>query len=149
MARALHLTLMLAAVVAIASGLAACGSSPTSPSSAPFSFTDITTGDGAEATTGLNATIDYTGWLWDPSKPDGKGLQFTSSIGGNPFIFTVGQGQAIAGWDRGVPGMRVGGTRRLVIPPSLAYGATRNGAVPANATLVFDVTLLDVTQPSQ
>jgi FKBP-type peptidyl-prolyl cis-trans isomerase FkpA len=89
-------------------------------------------------------TVDYTGWLYDPSKADQKGLQFDSSIGRTPFSTTLGTGAVIKGWDQGIPGMLVGGTRRLVIPPSLAYGDTRSGIVPPNSTLVFDITLLSM-----
>ena len=89
-------------------------------------------------------TVNYTGWLYDASKLDSKGLQFDSSIGGQPFAFTLGAGQVIQGWDQGVPGMKVGGIRRLVIPPSLAYGAVRYGPIPPDATLVFDISLVDV-----
>ena len=87
--------------------------------------------------------MNYTGWLYDASRPDQKGLQFDSSVGRTPFTFNLGSNQVIDGWDRGVVGMKVGGLRRLVIPPSLAYGGTRNGPIPPNATLVFDIELLD------
>jgi FKBP-type peptidyl-prolyl cis-trans isomerase len=90
-------------------------------------------------------TVNYTGWLYAPTQPEQKGQQFDTSIGRTPFVFVVGAGRVIQGWDRGVPGMRVGGLRRLVIPPDLAYGA--QGAppnIPPNATLVFDVELLAV-----
>ena len=91
---------------------------------------------------GTRATVNYTGWLYDTSKPDGKGKQFDSSAS---FAFVVGAGQVIRGWDQGVPGMRAGGQRRLIIPPELAYGSTGAGsAVPPNATLVFDIGLLSV-----
>ena len=93
---------------------------------------------------GGTVQVDYTGWLYDASKTDHKGLQFDSSIGKTPFTFTIGGSQVIKGWDNGVPGMKVGGTRRLVIPPSLAYGAARSGSIPPNATLVFDITLLSI-----
>jgi FKBP-type peptidyl-prolyl cis-trans isomerase len=125
--------------------LAACEDSPTGPSSsAPFSQTDLVVGAGAEATAGRAVSVHYTGWLWDPSKTDQKGLQFETSRAGNPLTFTLGAGQLIEGWDRGLVGMRVGGTRRLVIPPSMAYGSTRNGPIPPNSTLVFDIELLSV-----
>jgi FKBP-type peptidyl-prolyl cis-trans isomerase FkpA len=87
--------------------------------------------------------VNYTGWLYNPSGTDGKGSQFDSSIGRAPFPFTLGAGQVISGWDRGVAGMRVGGQRRLVLPPELAYGSSGNGPIPPNATLVFDIELLD------
>ena len=89
-------------------------------------------------------TVNYTGWFYGESRPDNKGPVFESSVGGDPFVFTLGVGQVIEGWDRGVVGMRVGGVRRLVIPPSLAYGSFRNGTIPPNATLVFEIELLEV-----
>jgi len=89
-------------------------------------------------------TVNYTGWLYDTTKTDNKGIQFDSSANSTPFSFTLGQGQVIAGWDRGVPGMKVGGIRRLVVPPSLAYGSARYGPIPPDATLVFDIELVDV-----
>jgi FKBP-type peptidyl-prolyl cis-trans isomerase FkpA len=89
-------------------------------------------------------TVNYTGWLYSVAQPDNKGAQFDSSVGGTPFSFTLGQGSVIAGWDRGLVGMRVGGLRRLVVPPSLGYGDFRNGPIPANATMVFDIELVEV-----
>jgi len=86
--------------------------------------------------------VTYTGWLYDGSKADFKGLVFDSTLGKAPFSFALGAGAVIKGWDQGIPGMKVGGLRRLVIPPSLAYGPTRSGAIPANSTLVFDVGLV-------
>ena len=84
----------------------------------------------------------YTGWVWDPSKTNGKGTQFDSSAG---YSFVLGVGAVIRGWDQGVVGMKVGGQRRLTIPPDLAYGNTSPGPlIPANASLVFDITLLNV-----
>jgi FKBP-type peptidyl-prolyl cis-trans isomerase len=133
--------------------MAACGggdddsSAPTAPStgSAPFSQTDLTVGTGAEAAAGRTLSVNYSGWLYDPSRPEGKGQAFDSSIGRAPFSFQLGAGQVIRGWDQGFVGMRVGGQRRLVIPPELAYGAPgRPPAIPPNATLVFDVELLAV-----
>lgn len=101
--------------VALAANAAACGSSPTGPSTAPYKQTDVRVGAGTEATTGLNVTVNYTGWLYDASKFEGKGLQFDTSVGGTPFTFTLGLGQVIRGWDQGIPGMKVGGLRRLII----------------------------------
>ena len=89
-------------------------------------------------------TVHYTGWLYSASAPDNKGTQFDTSAARGPFSFILGARQVIAGWDQGVAGMRVGGMRRLVIPPSLGYGGTANGPIPANSTLVFDVELLSV-----
>lgn len=129
--------------------VAACGGSSTSPSSSasvnvPFSTTDLTVGTGATATAGRIVSVHYTGWLYDSSKTDNKGTQFDSSVGRGAFSFVLGAGQVIAGWDQGVAGMRVGGKRRLVIPPSLGYGSATVGPIPGNSTLVFEVELLGV-----
>jgi len=125
-----------------------CGSNITAPSSAPYSQTELHIGSGTEAAAGTIVTVNYTGWLYDRSKTDNKGIQFDSSASSGPFAFTLGLGQVIAGWDQGVPGMKVGGIRRLVIPPSLAYGAARYGPIPPDATLVFDIELVDVQTSS-
>jgi FKBP-type peptidyl-prolyl cis-trans isomerase len=93
---------------------------------------------------GRRITVNYTGWLYDPTRPDNKGQQFDTSAGRQPFSFVPGAGQVIRGWDQGVVGMKVGGLRRLTIPPDLAYGSTgAGGVIPPNATLVFDIELLD------
>jgi FKBP-type peptidyl-prolyl cis-trans isomerase FkpA len=137
--------LRLLLILLLGAGTGACSdSSPSSPSnSAPFGQTDLRVGTGTVATSGQTLTVNYTGWFFDASKPDQKGLTFDSSIGKTAFSFTLGAGQVIEGWERGVSGMQVGGLRRLVIPPSLAYGATRSSAIPANTTLLFEITLLD------
>jgi FKBP-type peptidyl-prolyl cis-trans isomerase len=128
--------------IVLAATTAGCIDSPTSPSDyAAFSQEDIITGAGATAAAGGSVTVKYTGWVYDGSKPDHKGLQFDTSEGGSPFTFTLGAGSVIAGWEKGVPGMKVGGLRRLVIPPSLAYGDARSGKIPANATLIFEIEL--------
>jgi FKBP-type peptidyl-prolyl cis-trans isomerase FkpA len=137
------------AIVVVISLLAAgCGSdsgtSPSSTASAPYSQTDLRVGTGAEAVAGRGATVHYTLWLYDAGRAENKGAQIETSVGGAPFTFTVGARQVISGWDRGVPGMRVGGLRRLVIPPDLAYGSQANGRIPGNSTLVFDIELLAV-----
>jgi FKBP-type peptidyl-prolyl cis-trans isomerase FkpA len=120
-------------------------SSPASPSNtAAFTKTDLLVGTGTAAETGKTLTVDYTGWFYDASKPDHKGLVFDTSLGKTTFSFVLGSGQVIAGWDQGLPGMQVGGVRQLVIPPSLAYGSTRSGAIPPNTTLLFDIQLRDV-----
>jgi FKBP-type peptidyl-prolyl cis-trans isomerase FkpA len=123
----------------------ACTDAPATPSAnVPFSQTDLVVGTGADAISGTSMTVNYTGWLYDTSKADHKGLVFDTSIGKTPFSFTLGAGQVIRGWDQGVVGMKVGGTRELVIPPSLAYGSTRSGAIPPNSTLIFDITLVSI-----
>jgi FKBP-type peptidyl-prolyl cis-trans isomerase FkpA len=108
--------------------------------------TDEITGSGHEALAGRNVTVHYTGWLYDQGKPDHKGKKFDSSRDrGDPFTFRLGAGRVIRGWDEGVAGMKVGGRRTLTIPPDFGYGAQGSpGAIPPNATLVFDVELLDV-----
>jgi len=107
---------------------------------------DTKTGTGAEAAPGRQVQVHYTGWLYDEGRADHKGRKFDSSRDGNePFSFRLGAGQVISGWDQGVAGMRVGGQRTLTIPPDLGYGAQgAGGVIPPNATLVFDVELLDV-----
>ena len=103
-------------------------------------------GTGAEAVAGTTVTVHYTGWLFDDAAPENKGRKFDSSRDRNdPFQFGLGAGMVIAGWDRGVAGMKIGGKRTLIIPPELGYGARgAGGVIPPNATLVFDVELLDV-----
>ena len=145
--------LQRAIVLVICAVSAACGgngsSNPTSPSGANVSYsqTDLRVGTGAEAQTGRAVTVNYTGWLYDASRPESKGTQFDSSLspGRTPFTFTPGAGQVIGGWDRGVPGMRVGGQRRLIVPPELGYGSRGQGPIPPNAALVFDIELLSVS----
>ena len=143
-----RITLAFAAAI-LAVVTSACGDSPTAPSTAPYKQTDLLLGTGAAATTGAVVTVTYTGWLYDPSKLEGKGVQFDTSVGRDPFAFTLGIGAVIQGWDQGVAGMKVGGLRRLVIPPSLAYGPVRNGPIPPDATLVFDIELTDVQTATQ
>lgn len=141
-------TFLTLAVCALLLGAAACADGPTSPSSsAPFSQLDLRIGAGAEATAGKVLSVHYTGWLYDGSKTDLKGLQFDSSAGLQPLKFTLGSGGVIEGFDRGTAGMRVGGIRRIVIPPSLGYGPSRNNTIPANATLLFEVELVEVADP--
>ena len=109
-------------------------------------YDDTTPGTGAEAAAGQRVTVHYTGWLHDPTAANGRGKKFDSSKDrGDPFRFQLGAGQVIAGWDEGVQGMKVGGTRVLLIPSELGYGARgAGGAIPPNATLVFEVDLLSV-----
>jgi FKBP-type peptidyl-prolyl cis-trans isomerase FkpA len=112
----------------------------------PFEKTDLTPGAGAEVKAGQTALVHYTGWLYDAASPENKGKQFDSSVGGEPFEFSVGAGHVIVGWDQGVAGMKVGGKRRLVIPPDMGYGArgAGGGLIPPNATLLFDVELVEI-----
>jgi FKBP-type peptidyl-prolyl cis-trans isomerase FkpA len=103
-------------------------------------------GTGTEAVAGKAVVVHYTGWLYDPAAADGHGAKFDSSLDRNvPFGFALGSGKVIKGWDEGVAGMKIGGKRTLVIPPQKAYGERgAGGVIPPNATLVFDVELLDV-----
>lgn len=108
--------------------------------------TNIVVGDGKPAVINQQVLVHYTGWLYDENAPDNKGVKFDSSVErGRPFGFVLGAGQVIKGWDQGVAGMQVGGKRTLVIPPHLGYGSRGAGnVIPANATLLFEVELLDV-----
>jgi FKBP-type peptidyl-prolyl cis-trans isomerase FkpA len=98
-------------------------------------------GTGAEATAGRTVSVNYTLWLYSASAAENKGQRIE---GGTFPPFVLGTGRTIPGFDRGIVGMRVGGLRRLVIPPDLAYGAQGNGPIPPNATIVFDVELTNV-----
>ena len=112
---------------------------------APFEVTDLRIGDGEEATNGSSLQMAYQGWLYDLLAPEKKGDIFDSTTAEAPFSFTLGLGRVIVGWDLGVPGMRVGGRRRIVIPHELAYGAAgRPPQIPGYATLLFEVELLAV-----
>ncbi|MRW84945.1 FKBP-type peptidyl-prolyl cis-trans isomerase [Pseudoduganella sp. FT26W] len=109
-----------------------------------FQKIDTVVGAGKEAVAGTTAVVNYTGWLYQPAAPSQHGAQFDSSIGREPFSFALGAGQVIKGWDDGVQGMKVGGKRTLIVPASLGYGEGGAGPIPPNATLIFDVELLDV-----
>ena len=132
-------------VVAMTSGHAqTSNSSPTkvtgksTTTSSGLQYWDIVVGKGATAVAGKDVRVHYTGWLTD-------GKKFDSSVDrGQPFVFPLGAGRVIKGWDEGVAGMKVGGKRQLRIPPELGYGARgAGGVIPPNATLIFDVELLD------
>jgi FKBP-type peptidyl-prolyl cis-trans isomerase FkpA len=118
---------------------------PVSPVTA-LQSTVLTPGTGAAVAAGQTAVVQYTGWLYEAAAKDNKGKQFDSSrSGGQPFRFPVGRGQVIKGWDQGVLGMKVGGSRRLIIPPDLAYGDSgAGGVIPPGATLVFDIDLIAI-----
>ena len=109
-------------------------------------YEDTVTGSGETASAGAHVTVHYTGWLHDASAPQGRGRKFDSSKDrGDPFDFPLGDGMVIRGWDEGVQGMKVGGTRLLQIPAELGYGARgAGGVIPPNATLLFEVDLLAV-----
>jgi FKBP-type peptidyl-prolyl cis-trans isomerase len=102
-------------------------------------YQDITVGDGEEAVPGATLSVHYTGWL-----PDGTEFDSSRQPGRSPFQFVLGARQVISGWDEGLNGMRVGGERRLVIPPHLGYGQAGSGDIPGNTSLVFEVELLAV-----
>ena len=144
-------TTLAVLLIAAMGAAAACGDdspdNPTSPTALPraeYSQTDLLVGTGTEATNGKRLSVHYTLWMYDPAGSNGKGQQIQTSVGGTPFPFVLGTGAVIAGWDRGVPGMLIGGRRRLVLPPELAYGAAGNPPIPGNASLVFEIELLSV-----
>ena len=131
------------------------GGSPTDPSqvNVEFSTTDLVVGTGAEAVAGRTATLPFELWLYNPAGTASKGTRIQGSSDPNPqvpgtsfgpVIFVIGSGQLIPGFDQGVRGMRVGGKRRMYIPPSLAYGSQGNNSIPPNASVVFEVELTNV-----
>jgi FKBP-type peptidyl-prolyl cis-trans isomerase FkpA len=150
------ITVAAAAVVALAplgTSIAQAAETAPSPSQSKMDAkimqlqkTDSKVGTGAEAVPGKVAVVHYTGWLYDPAATDKKGRKFDSSLDRNsPFSFPIGGGRVIRGWDEGVAGMRVGGERILVIPPEMGYGSRgAGGVIPPDATLLFDIELLDV-----
>jgi FKBP-type peptidyl-prolyl cis-trans isomerase FkpA len=117
---------------------------PTAPdqNNVAYSTTDLTVGTGTEATSGSTASVQYGAWLYSDSAPDHKG----TALEQNQFSFVVGANQVIKGFDQGVQGMKVGGTRRVIVPPSLAYGSSGYQQIPPNAALVFDIALMNVAQ---
>ena len=149
------LAVLLVAVASAETSTTAPSNPSTTPPAPPAAaapeetvlVTDVVKGVGDEAFPGMVVIVHYTGWLYDPAAPDHHGRKFDSSRDrGQPLSFPLGSGRVIRGWEQGVPGMKVGGKRRLVIPPSLAYGSrgAGNGVIPPNATLIFDVELLAV-----
>lgn len=130
---------------------AGCGSNSTSATTLPptsvgvFTVTDLVVGNGPTAVVGSRVTVMYAGWLYDTGKPFGKGTQFDS--GSVPLgSFVLGSAALIQGFQQGIVGMKVGGQRRVIIPPELAYGNQSQGtSIPANATLVFEITLTSVS----
>jgi FKBP-type peptidyl-prolyl cis-trans isomerase FkpA len=134
-------SLLVLVLLFAAAGCNNGSSSPTAPdqNGVAYSQTDLTVGTGAEATVGSTAAVQYGGWLYSETAADHKGTQFDAG----QFSYIVGSTQLIKGFDMGVTGMKVGGTRRVIMPPSLAYGATgdSSGRIPPNAALVFDILL--------
>jgi FKBP-type peptidyl-prolyl cis-trans isomerase len=128
----------------------ACGgSSPPAPGKSEIKTlvsVDEKVGEGTEATWGHGVLVHYTGWIYDENRSQKRGRKFDSSRDRNePLPFTIGAGQVIKGWEEGVNGMKVGGRRRLTIPPDKAYGAEGLGElIPPHATLIFDIELLEV-----
>lgn len=124
----------------------AAGAGPLQEAPGELVIETLAEGDGATVGAGDVAVVHYTGWLFSPGAAGNQGAQFDSSVERDePFRFPVGDGRVIAGWDQGVEGMRVGERRRLIIPPELGYGERgAGGVIPGNATLVFEVELLDI-----
>jgi FKBP-type peptidyl-prolyl cis-trans isomerase len=135
----------IAALAASAAALVATTAAAVAPVVLPGGTraTDTRVGKGAEAVPGQMVAVHYTGWLWQDGA---KGAKFDSSRDrGEPFVFQLGSGQVILGWDEGVAGMKVGGTRTLIIPPAAGYGEQgAGGDIPPNATLIFEVELVAV-----
>ncbi len=129
--------------VFLLAALVYCQTKPvTKPSG--LKYTDLVVGKGQEAKAGDTVKVDYTGWLYQKGT---RGAKFDSSKDRNkPFIFKIGEGKVIKGWEEGVKGMKVGGKRELIIPPALAYGAKGFGPIPPNATLDFEIELLGISQ---
>ena len=126
----------------------ACDFGKTSPSypdqsAVPYSQTDLTIGTGTMAVTGSTVTVQYGAWLYSDSAADHKGTQ----VDANSTSFVIGAHQVIPGFEQGVNGMQVGGTRRVIVPPSMAYGSSGYQSIPPNAALVFDLALQNVTGP--
>ena len=119
---------------------------PAMTENSSFQKIDTLPGTGREAEPGFNVSVHYTGWLYDAKAEGFKGAKFDSSVDRKqPFEFALGAGQVIQGWDEGFAGMKIGGKRTLIIPAEMGYGARgAGGVIPPNATLIFDVELLDV-----
>jgi FKBP-type peptidyl-prolyl cis-trans isomerase len=151
---ALISTLLMSAALLPISACAQDKAVPAAPAAATASAItelvkkDNVVGTGKEAVSGKQVRVHYTGWLYEPGKAENKGAKFDSSVDrSEPFVFPLGGGRVIKGWDEGVAGMKVGGKRTLIIPAAMGYGARgAGGVIPPNATLMFDVELLDVNQ---
>jgi FKBP-type peptidyl-prolyl cis-trans isomerase FkpA len=135
-------SLVVVALALVAGGCSDSNSTPTAPSlNVPFSTVDLRVGTGAEASTGKNVTVNYSGWVYDSAGTDNKGSRFDAGT----FSFTVGSG-VIPGFSQGVVGMKVGGLRRITVPPNLGYGNNppSGSSIRANETLIFEVELVSV-----
>jgi FKBP-type peptidyl-prolyl cis-trans isomerase FkpA len=134
--------LLLVALLLTSAGCDFGKTSPSYPdqSAVPYSQTDLTIGTGATAVTGTTVTVQYGAWLYSEAAADHKGSQ----VDANTTSFTIGSHQVIPGFEQGVTGMQVGGTRRVICPPSLAYGTSGYQSIPPNAALVFDMALTTV-----
>jgi FKBP-type peptidyl-prolyl cis-trans isomerase FkpA len=136
-------------LVVLLSLMSACGGKPAAAPPSPVTSmqsVDLKTGAGDSIAPGKIAVVQYTGWLYEATAKDNKGKQFDSSrTQGQPFRFPLGAGNVIKGWDQGVIGMKIGGSRRLIIPADLAYGDSgAGGVIPPGATLVFDIDLVAI-----
>lgn len=135
----------LMAVAFVLVMITACGDATAPSPVKSLQVRDITVGTGAEAVSGKSVAVDYTGWIYDATAIDHKGTKFDASADhGAPIDFVLGIGMVIKGWDQGIVGMKVGGTRELIIPPSLGYGRQGYGPIPANSALVFEIQLRSV-----
>jgi FKBP-type peptidyl-prolyl cis-trans isomerase FkpA len=129
-------------LAAFSSYLLGCGDSNVVKTDSGLKYVDLTEGDGPAAKTGDTVEVFYTGWLRD-------GKQFDSNVGKDPYPVTIGRSRVIPGWTEGLVGMKAGGKRKLIVPPSLGYGATgRPPEIPGNAELLFDVEVIKIKQPS-
>jgi len=156
-------SLKLIVSILLLASVAACGGGGSSSSSSTSSWattsgsdavtalqvTDNVVGTGTPVVAGDTLTVNYTGWLYQTGDANFEGSEFDSTSGGSPYTFVVGEDKVIAGWDQGLIGMQVGGTRTLIIPSSLAYGPNGYGAIPGGAALVFTVQLVSATAPAQ
>ena len=142
-----------AAILLAAGAVAGCGgdsAAPTTPEApapapaldVPFGFTDLEEGEGPGMQDGWLLAIDYTGWLYDPAAPDNRGQEFGSTSAEGPFSFRLGFGRLVPGIEQGLAGMRVGGLRRIIVPPDLGFGVQGTSFIPGNATLLVEVELL-------
>jgi FKBP-type peptidyl-prolyl cis-trans isomerase FkpA len=136
--------LLASASLSIAIAAPAAPSGPVVLTPKELIKSDIVEGKGRLAGLGSTVTVHYTGWLYAPRAPKLRGNKFDSSVDSGPFVFKVGAGTVIRGWDEGVRGMRVGGKRQLIVPASMGFGKDGLGPVPSTANLLFEIELLDV-----